>query len=210
MHTKPRHKKSLFIRQPVDLSAKCGTPAPGDCQEEPSRSSVELMRWVSNTSVAHPQLRYSLRSCSDLDLELHPRTAMYKSGPRHQIFLFLHPDHLKTRFKRFPFPRRPLSLLSRNLFQKSHPIPHQNPVLSPVAQRSPKLGNSNTGLSSANTASLEFQDIATLQGTSRTDDWSSGRVLSCDVQTHQCQFSSKHIFSFMATSTSLGRSSPFR
>jgi len=47
VHTKPRHKKSLFIRQPVDLSAKCGTPAPGDCQEEPSRSSVELMRWVS-------------------------------------------------------------------------------------------------------------------------------------------------------------------
>src|SRR5207248_2627017 len=139
--------------------------------------------------------RHLFRSCCALDLELRPGTAMYKSGPRHQIFLFLHPDHLKTRFKRFPSPRRPLSLLSRNLFQKSHPIPHHNPVLSPVAQRSPKLGNSNTGLSSANTASLEFQDIATLQGTSITDDCSSGRVLSCDVQTHQCPSSPANVSS---------------
>src|SRR2546423_2417146 len=71
----------------------------------------------------------------------------------------------------------------------------QNPVLSPVAQRSPKLGNSNTGLSSANTALLEFQAIATLQGTSRTDDCSSGRVLSCDVQTHQCPSSPANVSS---------------
>src|SRR6266480_5684697 len=71
----------------------------------------------------------------------------------------------------------------------------QNPVLSQVAQRSPKLGNSNTGLSSANTASLEFQAIATLQGTSRTDDCSSGRVLSCDVQTHQCPSSPANVSS---------------
>src|SRR6266480_2256457 len=35
----------------VATSAKYGTTAPGDCQEEPSRSSVELMRWVSNTNV---------------------------------------------------------------------------------------------------------------------------------------------------------------
>src|SRR5438034_2574907 len=40
--------------------------------------------------------RHLFRSCCALDLELRPGTAMYKSGPRHQIFLFLHPDHLKT------------------------------------------------------------------------------------------------------------------
>jgi len=41
------------------------------------------MRWVSNTNVDHPKLlRYSLRSCCDLDLELRPGTAKYKSGPR--------------------------------------------------------------------------------------------------------------------------------
>jgi hypothetical protein len=87
----------------------------------------------------------------------------------------------------------------------------QNPVLSPVAQRSPKLGNSNTGLSSANTASLEIQAIAALQGTSRTDDCSSGRVLPCDVQTHQCPSSPANVSAASRLrQPSLGRSSPLR
>lgn len=38
-------------------SAKYGTAAPGDCQEEPSRSSLELMRWYqTQTSDKLPKL----------------------------------------------------------------------------------------------------------------------------------------------------------
>jgi hypothetical protein len=43
---------------------------------------TEPMGFESN--VDHPKpLRYLFRSCCDLDLELRPGTAIYKSGPRH-------------------------------------------------------------------------------------------------------------------------------
>jgi DNA-binding transcriptional regulator YiaG len=56
-----------------------------NCQEEPICSSVELIRWGSNVDLPK-LLRYLLRSCCDLDLELRTGTAMYKSGPRHHAF----------------------------------------------------------------------------------------------------------------------------
>jgi hypothetical protein len=76
-------KASNSIRSTV-LAAPQSYSNPKSATSYQSSSSVELMRWVSNTNVDHPKLlRYSLRSCCDLDLELRPGTAMYKSGPRH-------------------------------------------------------------------------------------------------------------------------------
>jgi hypothetical protein len=57
-------------------------------------NAIFQRRWVSNTNVDQPKLlRYSRRSCCDVDLELRSGTAMYKSGPRHQILLLLRCGH---------------------------------------------------------------------------------------------------------------------
>jgi mRNA interferase HigB len=64
------------------------------------------MTWVSNTKIDQSKLlRYLLRSGCDLDLELRPGTAMYKSGPRHQICFFFSLRLSLSRAASIPGPR---------------------------------------------------------------------------------------------------------